>query len=204
METRSSVILGILLAMALSTAWSRDFCSYKNTNQLSWDPEFADAVRSFFGELRDSHFSDGQKVADQALERLGGPPDDLKSLQDGLVLAAACKAHSCPEEGAAVISCPSTIVAVAIVRYYQECDGGGKTGERCALQPTVTMFFRDGKAMLGREALEQWISTRPINWGEKPPPPVTLEYRTADGATIQPSRVIPGRARPKVRASSPS
>src|SRR5262249_41920935 len=50
MEKRTSLILGILLTMTLSTAWSRDFCSYENTNQLSWDPAFPDAIRSFFGE----------------------------------------------------------------------------------------------------------------------------------------------------------
>jgi hypothetical protein len=184
--------------MSISTAWSKDFCSYENTNQLSWDPQFTEAVRGFFGQLRDQHFSDGQRVADQALERLGGPPQDLKSLQDGLVLAAACKAHACPEEGAAVIECPSTIVAVAIVRYYQQCYA---EGDRCQLLPTVTMFFRDRKAMAGREALEQWIAARPINWGEDPPPPVILEYRTRDGTRIRPPYVIPGRARSKVRTS---
>jgi len=190
----------MLFTLSLSTAWSKDFCSYRNTNQLSWDPQFPDEIRSFFGELRDTHFSDGERVADQALERLGGPPADLKSVPDGLVLAAACKAHSCPEEGVAVISCPSTIVAVAIVRYYQQCDGDKSSG-RCELQPTVTLFFRDGKAMVGREALEQWVYARPINWGESPPPPVTLEYQAADGATLKPPRVIPGRVRPKVRTS---
>jgi hypothetical protein len=195
-----SLVLGFLFALSLSTAWSKDFCSYKNTNQLSWDPQFPDAIRSFFGELRDTQFSAGQKVAEQALERLGGPPEDLKSLPDGLALAAACKAHSCPEEGATVISCPSTIVAVAIVRYSQQCDAEAP-GEHCKLRPTVTMFFRDAKAMVGREALEQWITARPINWGEVPPPPVTLEYRAADGTTIRPPDVIPGRARPKIRTS---
>lgn len=192
---RSLLVAVIVSALSISTAWSSDFCSYKNTNQLAWDPQFADAIRSFFGELRDHHFSDGQRVADQALERLGGPPDDLKSESDGLVLAAACKAHSCPEEGAAVISCPSTIVAVAIVRYYQQCYAE-TPGERCEQRPTVTLFFRDRKTMSGREALERWFAARPINWGEPSPPPVILEYRAADGTRLRPSYVIPGRARP--------
>jgi len=204
MKAQGRVVVGIILsAMTISTAWSKDFCSYRNTNQLSWDPQFPDAVRSFFGELRDNHFSDGQLVADQALERLGGPPDDLKSQRDGLVLAAACKAHSCPEEGAAVIACPSTIVAVAVVRYYQQCYAE-TSGDRCEQRPTVTMYFRDRNTMAGRDALEQWIAARPINWGEPSPPPVILEYRAADGTSIRPPNVIPGRPRSKIRSSGGS
>jgi hypothetical protein len=81
----------MLFSLSVSTAWSKDFCSYENTNQLFWDPQFPDAVRSFFGELRDKHFSEGQKVADQALERLGGPPADLKSLPTNSAMA---KSHA--------------------------------------------------------------------------------------------------------------
>jgi len=182
-----------LLVLSISTAWSKDLCSYKNTNELAWDSQFQHALHRFFGELRDEHFSDGQLVAEQALARLGGPPDDLQGLGEGLVLAAACKAHSCPEHGAVVIDCPSTILAVAIVRYYQQCRVRSPV-DLCEQLPTVTLFFRDPKAMVGRGALEKWIDRLYLAWGNGPPPPVIVEYRAADGARIRPPYVVAGHA----------
>ena len=194
MKGATSVAFGVILFAAVAaTAWSNNFCSYKDTNQLVWDPQFQEAIKGFFGGLRDEHFSPGERVAAQASERLGGPPENLLSVGDGLTLAAACKAHSCPEQAAAIIDCPSTIVAVAIVRYYQQCYAENGV-DRCEQLPTVTMFFRDPQVMSGRVALEQWFSTRSINWGEDPPPPVILEYRRADGTMIRPAYVIPGHA----------
>ena len=186
-------MLTIVAAVSAPPIWSKDLCSYQNTNQLVWDSQFQKALKDYFGELRDEHFSAGELVSSQALDRLGGPPDQLKKIQGGLALATACMAHSCPEHGAVVLRCPAEIVAVAIVRYYQQCVPKPPV-DLCELLPTVSMYFKNGTTvMTGREAIEGWISMLHINWGENPAPPVVLEYRLPDGKRIRPPYVIAGR-----------
>src|SRR3954453_18159030 len=83
-------------------AFAKDFTTYKNTNQLVWDKEFKPALASFFGSRKASFFWKNDFVWEQALEALGGPPEDITEISPGLYLASACRAQSCMEKGAVV------------------------------------------------------------------------------------------------------
>jgi hypothetical protein len=77
--------------------------SCPNTNYLSWSSGFAAAVTRFIGNGKADYFRPNQTLSWQALYGLGGPPDDRKSLLGGLFLFAACPAHDCAGQAAAVV-----------------------------------------------------------------------------------------------------
>ena len=87
-----------------------------NTNELIWNKAFETSLRKFFGNRRaDYLYYEGHPlVADQAIEVLGGPPDVPQRIGD-LWRFTACRAHSCPEKGAAVLTSDAKLIAVAIL-----------------------------------------------------------------------------------------
>jgi hypothetical protein len=80
-----------------------DPLSCPNTNYLSWSPGFGAAVSRFIGSGKADYFRRNRTLSWQALYGLGGPPDPRKSLPGGLFLFAACPAHDCGGQAAAVV-----------------------------------------------------------------------------------------------------
>ena len=128
---------------------AKDFTSYKNTNQLVWDKDFKPVLVAFFGTRKASFFWRKGLVWQQALEGLGGPPEDIEKLSSSLYLASACRAHSCMEKAAAVIEQPGQLVAVGLVEY------GCFRSPRCAERPTLQLHVRarNGEA---EQAIINW------------------------------------------------
>ncbi|WP_156359355.1 hypothetical protein [Sphingomonas sp. Leaf242] len=81
-------------------------------------PAFTAAVRRFIGKRKASYLYANGDVADQQIEVLHGPPDEPTRI-GALYRFTACRAHSCPEKGAAVLDPAGKIVALAIL--YSPC-----------------------------------------------------------------------------------
>ena len=77
--------------------------SCPTTNDLSWSPGFAAAVTRFIGSKKVDLFRHNWTLSSQALYGLGGPPDARKPLPEGLFLFAACPAHNCAGQAAAIV-----------------------------------------------------------------------------------------------------
>ena len=167
----------LLLALFFSTVCSaQDFCAYKNTNQLVWDKVFHLHVKQFFGAARDGLYWKNGLLSDQVIEGLGGPDDDIKQLGPKLVMATACRAHSCDEKAVVLVACPSTILAVGVLHF--------SCSRTCSSDATVTLFFNDKNTILqGRTELEAWGKKA----AESENKSFTYQYRTQSNKSLQPT-----------------
>ena len=155
---------------------AQNFCAYKNTNQLVWDKDFQQHVKQFFGSERDGLYWKNGLLSDQAIEGLGGPADDIRQLGPKLVMASACRAHSCMEKAAAIIACPSTVLAVGILHF--------SCSRSCSSDATVTLFFSDkNKTLQGRPELEAWGKRAAESEDKR----FTYQLRTQSNKPLQPT-----------------
>jgi hypothetical protein len=161
--------LGWLLA-ACSPSPAADFCAGTDMNQVVWKPGFERAVHAYFGEERADFFWPDGLIWEQAIAGLGGPPEPLKRLSEGLAIGSACRAHSCPERAAVVIQCPSRPVAFAIKHFRCSSSRGGAD---CDTTATFTIFTEPAAPGLAKQQLEAWARS------ESPDVRVTprMEYR---------------------------
>lgn len=169
-----SVTAGIVLLIGVLAACvparKSDFCANTNMNQLVWEPGFEEAVGDFFGAEHGDFYEPGTPVSDQVLAGLGGPPNDLERLRDGLVMGSACRPHSCTERAAVIVQCPSTIVAAGVKHFRCRSE---HAGVRCDSLPMFTIFSAPGAPELARQRLEEWARTE---WGNAVLAP-RIEYR---------------------------
>jgi len=99
--------------------------SCPNTNYLSWSPGFEAALTNFLGTNRVDYFRHDRGLSWQAQYGLGGPPDSRKSLPGGLFLFAACPAHDCGGQAAAIVlNDRGTIQGIGFSSYHcgPQCD----------------------------------------------------------------------------------
>lgn len=172
-------LYALVLLLASNVCHAGDFCSYSDANQLAWDKDFVKGVRTFFGDQKESYFWANGSLADQALAGIGGPPDTLQSMGEGLVLASACRAHSCDEKTAVVISCPSQIMSIGIIHF--DC-ARSKPSPDCFKKPILTSYFSNGnKNRIGRSELECWA--KEMVSGEKKP--ITYNYRSENNKVLR-------------------
>jgi hypothetical protein len=155
------MLLALLLAAAAPCSMAQPVAC-RTTNELMWAPGTETALKGFFGTARGDYLMPNALVWKQAREALGGPPEAPLRLKDGNLLFSACRAHSCPEKGAMVVTPQGRIVAAALLHYH--CTPAG-----CADNARLALFYRqpaeaDGLAM---RALIGWA--REVNKGETPP-----------------------------------
>ncbi len=110
----------------------------RDTNQLVMAPAFTAAVRRFIGTRRAAYLYANGDVADQQIEVLHGPPDEPTRIGE-LYRFTACRAHSCPEKGAAVLDPAGTIVALAIL--YSPCATADTRD--CNRREDLVVFMRE-------------------------------------------------------------
>jgi len=116
-------MLGMLMMLSAaaapaSTCAPTRLQACRDTNQLVMAPAFTAAVRRFIGKRKAAYlYADGD-VAEQQIQVLHGPPDEPTRI-GALYRFTACRAHSCPEKGAAVLDPAGKIVALAIL--YSPC-----------------------------------------------------------------------------------
>jgi len=126
----------------------------RDTNQLIWNKTFEDSLRRFFGHRRADYLYEGNPlVSDQAIAVLGGPPDAPQRIGD-LWRFTACRAHSCPEKGAAVLKPDGELVAVAIL--HSPCRELGRRMD-CSSHWTLSIFIHpSSRSTMVIENLSEW------------------------------------------------
>lgn len=123
-------------------------CSH--TNQLVYQDDFEAGVASFLGNRRRAYVDhpdgpDGSEanappVSGQVIEVLGGPPEDRQTLGPYLFFAA-CRGHSCPEKGVAVVTPAGAIVALGIFHFWNAPEASNPR-TCCGRAPDLTVYHR--------------------------------------------------------------
>lgn len=122
----------------------------EDTNELIWSKGFADQVGAFIGEGTASWlYANGSRI-DQMIEVLGGPPQVRQKVGDDLWLYGACRAHSCPEKGAVIVSSKGDITAAAILHFT--CT------TTCQDDYTLTIIGANDDKTLS-DAIQNWAQT---------------------------------------------
>jgi len=129
-----------LLLMLCGRGMSADFCSYRNTNRLVWDKEFSLRIHQLFGEHQENFFYKGP-LYEQVLAGLGGPLDNIISMEETLRFASACRAHSCDEKAAVLIACPDDVLAVGILHFNVDTMAATLTVYSQKATPTIRSAF---------------------------------------------------------------
>jgi len=143
------------LACVATAASAGGLESFTDTNRLVWDKTFDASARRFFGKLRGSYFWKNGLVAEQVMAGLGGPPDTIRKV-DGTAfyLASACRAHSCIEKAAVILSAPDQPAAFAILHYACIVRTANPS---CPRNPSLLIFTRRTPAAPEvRAALLDW------------------------------------------------
>ena len=159
-------MIGLLAALLLGATPEKPACALTaldacaNTNQLVWTPGFDAAVNRFFGKARADYFYADGRLATQAIQALGGPPDEPKRLADGSWLFAACRAHSCPEKGAAILSPQGRLLAIGLLNF--RCHKTAPKQVDCDQVTHLDVFVRarepDAERLTGQ--LDAWAKER--------------------------------------------
>jgi len=127
-----------------------------DTNVLARAPGFLPMLRRFFrGVPPASLLFRGGTLADQAAEVLGGPPDD-RSRIGPFHRFTACRAHSCPEKGALVLTEAGEPVAVAIL--HSPCPAAAPP-PRCSAINLLRIYTRPGATPAVVADLKRWART---------------------------------------------
>lgn len=102
----------------------RDPTSCPNTGFLHWSRGFSAAVKRFAGDNRVSYFQRELPLSAQALDGLGGPPQDRVDLPARRYLFSACPAHDCAGNATAIIlDAHGRILALGFSSFCEtECD----------------------------------------------------------------------------------
>jgi hypothetical protein len=122
-----SISLFLLWSFFASAAKADDYhwiSTYvgKSTNDLIWNSQYQKAVEKFFGNQKNSYLGTRKawKISDSMRSVLGGPPDTVIQLDNGYIVASACRAHSCDEKGMLIYDPATNSIAFAMLHYFLE------------------------------------------------------------------------------------
>lgn len=132
-----------------------DPTSCPTTNDLSWSSGFEEAVTRFIGTTNVDYFRHDRALAWQALYGLGGPPSDRKALTSGLFLFAACPAHDCAGQAAAIV-----------LDTHGAIDGIGFSSFHCANRCDVDHRYLD--FYVRRGPMADTVISALTEWGHGP------------------------------------
>ncbi|WP_375271365.1 hypothetical protein [Sphingomonas sp.] len=152
----------IATAVAVSPAPPRDCAPARldacdTTNSLIWSRAFTRDLHAFLGDGTASYLNRNRPVFDQAQEVLGGPPDDPVRLADRSWMFTACRAHSCAEKGAVVLTPAGRIVAVGILHFG--CGASTNPRRSCTGIPRLALYLRGAapsSTAIARTEIETW------------------------------------------------
>jgi hypothetical protein len=118
-------------------------------------PELTEeAVVAFFGE-RSMRVLNEDRLADQLMTALGGPPFDRIDLGDGFFVSVACSIDNCGERGAVVMDETGRIVAAGLIGY--RCRDDPEPG--CDHMPVAYAFIdRDLQHDRAEPILTEWAA----------------------------------------------
>ena len=169
-----------ILAAAVAAACSLSHpATCRDTNQLANAPDFRAGITRFLGRRRADYLYHGHTVAEQAIDVLFGPPDN-PTRDGGSFVFTACRAHSCPEKGALVVSPAGRIQAVAIL--YSGC-GIPHPASDCPSHNRLAVYSRDAPAAAMRR-VRSWATEQVAGMYVVPGQP----RATLDGTQVIPVR----------------
>lgn len=140
MYKRLSIFIFLLVTPLVSYGSNFSISKMTNTNQLIWNDGFRAHVKDFFGHAKGEYFWKGP-LSEQVLSGLGGPPDDIKKIDDNTYLATACRAHSCPEKAAYVVQKDLELFAIISYKCPSEDEYANYNDKGCLI-----IFFKNDKA----------------------------------------------------------
>jgi hypothetical protein len=124
------------------------------------------ALHKFFGPLQGHYIQVYPPlVSDQISEGLSGPSDPVKDLPGGLRLVSGCRANSCDEKSAVILSTGHEVQAAAMVNFHchwtkppHRTRRGNLNGpSKCEDHPTLTVFLhRSQQSDALDKALQDW------------------------------------------------
>lgn len=88
-----------------------------NTNALVWAKSFKPALLAFLDKRKVAWLGERQAVARVTQEVLGGAPDDVAKVADGVLRFSAVRAQSALERGAIFITDTGTIKAIGVLHF---------------------------------------------------------------------------------------
>ncbi|OJF92560.1 hypothetical protein [Pararhizobium antarcticum] len=88
-----------------------------NTNALVWAQSFQPALRGFLNKKKVGWLGQKQDVADVVTEVLGGVPDDVANVTEGLLRFSAVRPQSATERGSVFISTDGKIQAIGVLHF---------------------------------------------------------------------------------------
>ncbi|GAA4769360.1 hypothetical protein GCM10023219_14490 [Stakelama sediminis] len=160
-----AVVSALLLALAQGAV--KPSCSpahleqCSDTNQLIWSDAFTAELKAFLGGMRGSYLFDDAPVFDQQREVLGGPPDVPQRLTNGDWLFTACRAHSCEEKGAVVLSPEGHILATGMLDFH--CHKTPPYQAGCERGPTLDVFVaHHGDHRDAVAAMRRWAEAKAV------------------------------------------
>lgn len=112
----------------------------RTTNNLVWDTGFKQALGRFLGDRQASYLYNRSPLSDQAMAVLGGPPD-TPVFGGNLYRFTACRAGSCTEKGAVVLTPSGQIMAVAI--FHTAC-AALRRPTRCTEKRRLAVYLHHG------------------------------------------------------------
>ncbi|OKH88437.1 hypothetical protein LF95_17710 [Thalassospira sp. TSL5-1] len=151
----------------------------EDTNELIWSKGFADKVGTFVGPGTASWLAGNASRIDQMIQVLSGPPQIRQKIGDDLWLYGACRAHSCPEKGAVIVTGKGDISATAILHFA--CT------TTCQDDYTLTILGpKDDKTLT--DAIKNWAQTTIDDDAREfkkatPPKIATIEHLAPGAAT---------------------
>jgi hypothetical protein len=158
-----------------------------NTNQLVDDPAFGAALKRFFGPARGDYLYPGGLTSDQAREALHGPPNDAKRLAEGSWLFTACRAHSCPEKGAVILTPEGQVLAVGLLNFRCHKTAQGQAGCDQGRHLDIFVRRRDLDAARLVQPLDAWakaqVAAETAQFGKSSEPYLGPKVHAVDAAS---------------------
>lgn len=184
-------IFGLLLALAIwpnassgqtpsgdCTLFNPGAC--RTTNEIVWDPAFERALERFLGDRQAAYLHARGPVRDQAEAVLGGPPD-TPVVFGNLYRFTACRAHSCDEKGAVIVTRGGRVLAVAML--HSACVTSPRPS-RCAAKMRLAVHVHsDADQALVVGNLSQWAADA-VERRYTPPGLVSATLEGVDVSTV--------------------
>lgn len=112
-----------------------------NTNDLVWAKSFKPALHRFLDKKAVAWLGKRQDIATVVQDVLGGVPDDVVTLKDGMFRFSAVRQHSALERGAIFITDKGTIAAIGVLHF--------NCGKQCEKSYSLSVVADKNDARLG-------------------------------------------------------
>lgn len=150
---RLFVLFFCAITASASAAYAAQPCALSsiagcaNTNELVWAKSFKPALHAFLDKKKVKWLGQRQDVADVVVEVLGGVPDHVVKVGDGMLRFSAVRPQSALERGAIFITETGAISAIGVLHF--------NCAKQCEKTYTLTVIADKKDALLGA-LVQKW------------------------------------------------